>query len=87
MPNFFFFSGTIYSECMKFTLSITGCFLYKCYFSTFYLLSADCVYMFCVVPRAEREICHAQNYDSFIIIQMGCVYYAVGTGFLKLKKS
>jgi hypothetical protein len=29
-----FFSETIYSECMKFTQSITGCFLYTCYFST-----------------------------------------------------
>jgi len=29
-----FFSGTIYSECMKFTHLITGCFLYTCYFST-----------------------------------------------------
>jgi hypothetical protein len=26
----FFFSETIYSECMKFTHSITGCFLYTC---------------------------------------------------------
>ena len=30
----FFFSETIYSECMKFTHSITGCFFYTCYFST-----------------------------------------------------
>jgi hypothetical protein len=32
MPHIFF-SETIYSECMKFTHSITGCFLYTCYFS------------------------------------------------------
>jgi hypothetical protein len=29
-----FFSETIYSEFIKFTYSITGCFLYTCYFST-----------------------------------------------------
>ena len=32
MPHIFF-SDTIYSECMKFMHSITGCFLYTCYFS------------------------------------------------------
>ena len=34
MLHIFFFSETTYSECMKFTHSITGCFLYTCYFST-----------------------------------------------------
>jgi len=43
--------------------------------------------MFRMVPTAEGEIYHAQNYDSFIIIQMECVYCAVGTGSLKLKKN
>jgi uncharacterized membrane protein len=33
MPHIFF-SETIYSQCMKYTRSITGCFLYTCYFST-----------------------------------------------------
>jgi hypothetical protein len=33
MPHIFF-SETIYSECMKFTHSINGCFLYTSYFST-----------------------------------------------------
>jgi hypothetical protein len=33
MPHIFF-SETIYSGCMKFTHSITGCLLYTCYFST-----------------------------------------------------
>jgi hypothetical protein len=33
MPHIFF-SETIYSECMKFTHSIIGYFLYTCYFST-----------------------------------------------------
>ena len=33
MPHIFF-SETVYSACMKFTHSITGCFLYTCYFST-----------------------------------------------------
>jgi hypothetical protein len=28
MPHTFFSSEAIYSECMKFTHSITGCFLY-----------------------------------------------------------
>ena len=32
-PHFFFLE-TMYSECMKFMHTITGCFLYRCYFST-----------------------------------------------------
>jgi hypothetical protein len=32
-PHFFFLE-TIYSACMKFKHSTTGCFLYTCYFST-----------------------------------------------------